>query len=69
MKQTFVIDCVLDDAGVPEYFAWKEDDFDANGNPFPDSLVGHGESELYALIDLLDKFAVRNEYEEDQSIH
>jgi beta-phosphoglucomutase-like phosphatase (HAD superfamily) len=61
MKRSFDIDETLDDTGTPTYTARRSEDFDNEGIPIPDSFVGHGESELYALIALLEAFASANE--------
>jgi hypothetical protein len=61
MKREFYIDYCLDDAGVATYCATREEDYDNDGFLNPDSFIGRGESELYALLNLLEKFASANE--------
>jgi hypothetical protein len=69
MKIIYDIEKTIDDSGTVIYKARKDTDFDKNGIPFPEGFVGYGETELYAMLDLLEKFASAFEYEYPQDIY
>lgn len=69
MKVIFDIEKIINNLGNILYIARKETDFDKNGIPFPDSFCGYGDTELHAMLDLLEKFDSAEEYEYPQSIH